>query len=362
MGESTVAAAAIGYQGFGNLGDEAILAGIEVLLAQTPIHVTAVIVGDRAPVAAFSGARRFAARRLVPQPRTLAALRGVRVLFFTGGGLIHDHWPLVIPQYLAWSFLARLFRRRIVWLGVGIGPLRTRRSRWLARLTLTLASAVTVRDEASRVLAQGLGRPDAMVIPDPAIYNARPAPAPRSGLAIVVRALPRRKRGAQLALERALVEFVSDHVSRAERVVIMTFGGAMDQRLAGAIATKAASGASIVELDELPPEPASALQQLASFDAIVTVRLHGLVLASLARTPWVAIAYDEKVEGVAASLGADRRRVIPLEGLTGNALESAVRYATSEAARASIEMGVERLRSRMDEVRLLVTTAAVGVR
>jgi polysaccharide pyruvyl transferase WcaK-like protein len=42
---------------------------------------------------------------------------------------------------------------------------------------------------------------------------------------------------------------------------------------------------------------------LAEFDDAVSVRLHGLILCSLAGTPCLPVVYDDKVTGTAALLG-----------------------------------------------------------
>src|SRR5690606_4645669 len=128
---TAVRAVAVGYQGFGNLGDEAILAGIEELLGGTGIVVSHVVSGP-GPVSAFPAARRVPTRRMRPTLQALRALRRAQLLLISGGGLLNDHWATVVPTYLAWVVLGRLLGLRVAWLGVGVGPLRRRWSRLLA--------------------------------------------------------------------------------------------------------------------------------------------------------------------------------------------------------------------------------------
>jgi polysaccharide pyruvyl transferase WcaK-like protein len=339
-----VAACAIGYQGFGNIGDEAILTGIERLLASTPIVVSSLVVGDRAQVPGFPDARRFVGRRLLPTPRRLVALRGVRLLIFSGGGLLHDHWPLVLPQYLGWSVAARVLGIEVVWLGVGIGPLRHRRSRWLARLILRLARTVLVRDEASRRLAHALGRPDATVIPDPAFFNVVRSTGARSGLGVVVRAPVQANRALEDRLAGTLSALIAERKARGGSCSkLLTFAGSRDRPFADRVAARVASLGQTVEVEELSPDPIRVAGRLSEFEAIVTVRLHGLILGSLTGTPWVAIGYDDKIAAVAHSLGAEDQ-VIPLETLDVPALTDALALAATAARRRSVEAIVDTFR------------------
>jgi polysaccharide pyruvyl transferase WcaK-like protein len=62
-------------------------------------------------------------------------------------------------------------------------------------------------------------------------------------------------------------------------------------------------GLEDVPIIEVPPDPQAALRILAGMEAVVSVRLHGVIFSALARTPCVPIIYDAKVAAVAEQLG-----------------------------------------------------------
>ncbi len=92
------------------------------------------------------------------------------LLVISGGGQIDDSWggPWSAPaNLLRWAILARTSKTRLIFLGVGAGPLKERSSRILCATALRLAHSISFRDEESRRFAEMLGvRKPATVIPD----------------------------------------------------------------------------------------------------------------------------------------------------------------------------------------------------
>lgn len=295
----------LGYQGFGNAGDEAILTGIERLLDDVSIEVEA-IVGGTEPIAAFPQARRIAARRLRPNVAGLRALMRADLLLMSGGGLIHDHWISGLPLYLAWNVAARLAGAQIIWIGVGIGPLRSRWSRFLAGRILRLAALVTVRDaESARLALDVAPHVTATITPDPAFFNPAPPERTRSGVGAVIRAPAPQDSVLESRFATALGNELSAIAASGRDVVLLTMGGARDTRFAEAVRRAALSAGTNARVEQLRPDPMTVLHRLGSLEAIITVRLHGLILGAIAGTPALPIAYDPKVSAVAAQLGLD---------------------------------------------------------
>ncbi len=352
---------ALGYQGFGNVGDEAILGGIEELLRDEAVDVTTII-GGPAPIAAFPGARRIVSRRLVPAPRTLLALARADALLVTGGGLLHDHFPTVVPRYLAWTMAARLLRCRVVWVGVGIGPLRRDPSRRLAALALRLSHLVLVRDEASAALAREIGGRVDGVIPDPALFLASPAsPADREALAVVVRE-PLSDPSAGDRLVRALVDLLAEAAAAGRPASILTFAGARDRAVATRIADAVGElGHPRPPIDELSPDHRVALRRLAGASLVVTVRLHGMILAAVAARPFVAVAYDPKVQGVAGELDA-ADLVVALETVTAATLNAGIERADDFERQQRVAARVAALRERRGGIGADIGNALRGER
>lgn len=350
-------AVALGYQGFGNVGDEAILAGIEELLRETSLEIRCVIAGDRAPVAAFGGAERITSRRLLPSLAARSEMRGKDLLLLAGGGLIHDHWPIVIPRYLAWSMLARAMGLRIAWVGVGVGPIRRGWARRLAGRAVRLADLVTVRDEASAEIVRSVSpgtRP--AVIPDPAYFLPLPPVAARSGTAIIVRPPVPADASRGPALAGALADLALRRAAAGHEVVLVAMELAHDADFARMVAERvAAAGGPRPEVRPLSLDPATALAELATFDEAVSLRLHGLILCALAGTPCVPIVYDDKVAGAAAFLGLGEHAV-PLAGVSGEILLDRLAGVATGLSREAVRQRVAEIREDRPRAAALIAT------
>jgi len=326
---------AIGYQGFGNLGDEAILTGIEAILAGSGVTVGWLVCGpDPASVAGFPTARRIESPRLLPTLPAIRAISGSDGLLLSGGGLIHDHWPTIIPRYVAWIVLARVLGRRVVWLGVGVGPIRRRTQRWLARLALRLSAAALVRDEESAALLGGAGG-KVRVVPDAAIYNVSPAEVNRDArrIGVIVRGPIATSSIEAASLARRLIEIIEGLMAHGREPTVLTMAGAADESFVRQLLAEAKRRSVSLEVASLGPDPGDALRTLATCSAVISVRLHGLILSVAAGIPCVPVAYDAKVRSAADTLGL-AEAVIGLDELGAElALERLDRATEPEVVR-----------------------------
>jgi polysaccharide pyruvyl transferase CsaB len=344
---------ALGYQGFGNVGDEAILSGIEHLIAGTPLDVVAVVAGPQ-PVAALPAPPRVFTRRRRPRPAAVRAMRRARLLLISGGGLLHDHWATVVPNYLAWVAIARLLGLRVAWLGVGVGPLRQGWSRWLAGRALRWSHLVTVRDPASAALVGEIA-PDVpvTVVPDPAVFNPAPASGAsgeRRGVGIIVRG----PAPADAALADPLATALGGAVAilgRDDPVTVLTFGGARDRPFAvNVVDAAAAEGGVPPALEELPPDAGAVIARLAQLEVLVSVRLHGLILGAVASTPTVGVAYDPKVASWAERLGL-AGYCLQVGSLSADAIVAAVTRLRASSAGEEMARRLDALCGEGDRVR-----------
>lgn len=352
----------LGYQGFGNLGDEAILTGIEALLAGRSVQIEGIVCGPRVgSIAAFAEARRLPTARLLPGPSALRALWRSDALILTGGGLIHDHWATIIPRYLGWIVLARALGKRVIWLGVGVGPIRRRSQRLLARVARSLTILALVRDRASAAL---LGGPSGRVavIPDPALFNSPPPVGRTSGdeVAIIVRGPTPERADEADRLAATLAETHRVLAGRGLRAVSMTMAGASDVAFLRLLRARAAELGSTVEVEELGPTPGDAIARLAGCRAAISVRLHGLLLSTVAGIPCVAVAYDGKVSAAADELGIAELAVDPFSA-DAEGLVARLELALDLERRARLADRVAELRSAMPAIAERVL-GAVGSR
>ncbi len=352
----------LGYQGFGNVGDEAILTGIEhALRGIDDLEVIAVAGGSQAPIAAFPDRPRVHIPRFLPGWTFLRTLGRADVLIMAGGGVINDYWPTLIPRYLSWVLLARLLGTRVVWVSVGVGPFRHRLMRELAGLMLRLGQLVTVRDAASASSTMQVA-PNVRVsiIPDPAYLNEPPAPSTAAeGLAIVVRGPAPGERALTPVLASAIAELVRNRAGHS-RVTLLPMHLPVDEETIAAVET-ACDSLPTARPDVLPLslQPGTAIRQLASFELVLSVRLHGLILASLAGRPCVPIVYDQKVASAAAELGL-LDLAVPIEEASGERLSRSLELVSAAPLQLDVRDRVTSLRSRVSGGWAEVVEALLG--
>ena len=299
-----IRAAVFGFQGLGNLGDEMILAGIEKLLAPLPIMVTTLFGGPRlAETPAYQGASRHTTWRLMPTPNAMRLLGRHDLFMVGGGGLINDHWPGLIPRMLLWIVAARLRGARVVWMGVGVGPIRRRAWRPLARLAARLSETVLVRDEPSARLLGGPSR-RIRVIPDPALFLDAPRHrASDNRLGMIVRPPVEDREPHATRLVETLAAFAAAGRSAGLRPQLLMMAPAVDAAFAERVADRLARDGDRPAIEALPTAPDAALRHVAALRAVVSVRLHGVFLSAVAGVPCVPIGYDIKVAAAAERLG-----------------------------------------------------------
>lgn len=295
-----MAAITVGYQGMGNVGDEAILRGIRRVAAGLPINFTASI-GGRRESTAMAGIRLIMPRSL-PGRHLLQALRRADLLIVAGGGLVNDYWATLIPRYLLLSVTARLLGCRVAWIGVGVGPLRRRPLRWLARAMMRLSDVCAVRDESSAKLLEQIGI-HSLIVPDPAWFSAHPrSSGGGAGVGVIVREpAPGNERLSDGLIEAIVALVANDRFARAWTILLMDAGAD------GTIATRLSHALQLAGLHApivtVPADTDEAVAMLGGFEAIVSMRLHGLILSSLAGTPCLPVVYDPKVLSAAKTLG-----------------------------------------------------------
>lgn len=352
----------LGYYGFANTGDEALLEAIAAALRRRrPDLEIAVLTAGRRGAAPVPGATAVDRWRPVAVAR---ALRAADLLIAGGGTLLQDRTSLrSLAYYVGVILLARQMGRKVMLYANGLGPLGTDAGRWLARQALEAADAVTLRDRRSLADLQVLF-PDlagkARLTADPALCLTPDEGGPGE------EAVPDLLASAGLAPGR---RFVAACVRPWE-------GVPYEAPLAAALdAAAARHGLATVFLPMQVPRDVAASRRvmdrmrteahllervlaprrfmavLGRAQAVAAMRLHAAVLAAALHLPALGIAYDPKVEGVVADLG------LPLVGRPGE-LTAARLEAALEDLIARREEHREALRQRVAALRPLAEESA----
>ncbi|CAN5825611.1 polysaccharide pyruvyl transferase CsaB [soil metagenome] len=279
-----------GYYGFGNAGDEAVLAAMVAAFRRREPGIELVVIsGDPADTLRVHGVRAIG-RRL---GGTLRALLSSNGLVSGGGGLLQDRTSRrSLLYYAGVMLLARLLRRPVFVYAQGIGPVRGRIGRVAAGMALRRAAYVSVRDRASLDAARALGvRREIEVSADPAIATD----ITRASRGLIVVAM--RPASDWIGFEPALADALRE-LARTQRVTFVAMASTHDRELAVRLVERVGDAelTEYADLDELGAIIGAA-------DIVIGMRLHALVLAAAAGVRFIGLPYDPKVESFAAALG-----------------------------------------------------------
>jgi len=165
-----------GYYGFGNAGDEAILASIlqgirkdipganVIVLSESPEETSeehSVPAHDRKD---FIGIFRL--------------IGSMDILISGGGGLVQDVTGFsTVVYYLSIVLMAKIRGKKVMLYAQGLGPIEQKKSIRLAKFVMNMTNLITYRDEESRKLSEkiGVSKPPIYVTADP-VFALEPAP------------------------------------------------------------------------------------------------------------------------------------------------------------------------------------------
>ncbi len=317
-----------GYYGFGNLGDEALLAGLLTGLRSLG-HTPVVLSGDP------RATRRQHDVEAVHRVRGLAvAIARCDALVSGGGGLLQDVTSRrSLDYYLGVIRFARRAGKKVVVYGQSLGPLSEAGREAVARTLRGLP--VAVRDDQSVKLAAEMGL-RAELVADPALLLAKndpePVPEPEEAPVVLV------PRGGQPQLNEALEELALELAEAGVPVAAMSFHPREDD---GAVIRMKRMVPELELWDEA--DPAAAVRRLERARYVVSVRLHGSILAAAAGVGFAGISYDPKVKGfLSQAMAPTFERPVDQRTLLGLALASpqAEEHAVAHLIRLSQE-GIE---------------------
>jgi polysaccharide pyruvyl transferase CsaB len=311
--------AILGYYGFGNLGDEAVLWAMRAHLTdRLPGASLCVLSADPDATRAMHGIDAVHRRDL---RAVLRLFRSADLVCSGGGSLFQDATSWRSPAaYAALHELSRLARNTLVY-AQGVGPLRHGLSRRLTRRAMNLAARITVRDEDSATLLRDLAVTRPIEVTCDPVFGLSPPlhsghRSPITGyrppiIGVSVRSWP----GPWLEpLAQGLRE--AQQSGGATMKVIC-----LHPRLDIEVSQRLAELLEPAELT-IPAGPAEALAMMSDVGVLVGMRLHALIFAALCGTPAVALAYDPKVTALARTLGVPP--VIPVDVLTSESVTDAV--------------------------------------
>lgn len=248
--------------------------------------------------------------RWLPQP--LARLRRIDriaasldLLIVSGGGQIDDYWggPWAQPfRLLLWSASARRHRVPVAFVGVGLDELATRLGAWFSILALHMARFRAFRDSGSVDALQSMGlKATSIVCPDPA-FGLRPLPpvvsrgnTPYVVISPIARSAWSGAEGAEYEAYLGSLAAVAERLLKAGLAVCFACSQTrMDPRVVQRVRQKMRAEAEAQCTYETIATVDDFLRVTSAAQLVIASRLHAAILALVAGTPVVAIAYSRK--------------------------------------------------------------------
>jgi polysaccharide pyruvyl transferase CsaB len=276
-------------------------------------------------------------------------MRAADAVIVGGGGLLQDETsPFNLPYHLLRPIVGRVLRRPVGAIGLGAGPVDTRLGRGLVRHGLRGVAPVTVRDDESRQVLQRLGIA-ARTTADLAFGLPVPVAGPADRLVVCLRPWSPARRLMPVGSRRVdptppwfvpaaarALDSAADALGLPVHFVALQAD--RDHPLHEAIARTMRTPATLAS-----PGVHDVVDEVARGAVVVSMRYHGIVAATLAGRPSVAVGYSPKVDALAHDIGR-AARALPWSGEGIAAIPDALRAIAANGADA-LEAR-ERLRAR----------------
>ncbi len=292
-----------GYYGFGNAGDEAMLAAmIEAFDDLDPQIRLTVISGNPEETRRRHGVEAVHRLNYAGVVRVLARSS---LLISGGGSLLQDVTSnRSLYYYLSIVWLAKKMGKPVMLYAQGIGPVRGALAKAMMRRVGNRVDLITVRDEGSRDELRFLqvNKPPVHVTADP-VLALHPVDKEigrlilrRSGLegAAPLIGISVREWRDWLHYKRVLAETADRLVTEmGARVVFIPMQSPDDVAAARKIVRNMKQKAVVLEEDYTTAE---LLSLVGNLDLLIAIRLHALIFSAVMRTPLIGISYDPKID------------------------------------------------------------------
>ncbi|MFB2623822.1 polysaccharide pyruvyl transferase family protein [Methanothermobacter sp. KEPCO-1] len=325
----------MGYYGWNNTGDDAmlysLLDGLKETLSDVRFNITAAsepfLPGDLDV-------------RIVPpgiSPALLMAFLRSSMVILGGGTHFFDYGKtssriMRLAQILIMTLTARLTRKRVYFMGVGIERPVHRWSKFLIKNTCRLASKIVVRDSNSmRVLSEMGVNERAELSHDLSFFLKYEKRRRKRGL-LGVSAMPYfRIYGGDEKKDELLVRAFADAIRSwlalddENTARLFIFNGREpndDRRISMRIAREVNDDR--VRVEDYRPDPRETIAAVASCDAFVAMKFHAALFAYLNDVPEIIVEYAAKNRALVEDAGFGRNAIIDLDDVCNGELSGRV--------------------------------------
>jgi polysaccharide pyruvyl transferase CsaB len=293
----------LGYYGYGNSGDDALLSAIISDMKKIMPTFTPVVLSNDAEKTknayGVDSVYRFSA------PKVIKALKKSKLLIVGGGSLIQDITSTKSLIYYLWCIKqAKRLGLKVMLYANGIGPVTKKANIKKAGRILNLADIITLRDEESAITLKEMGviHPEIFITADPA-FSLEPCDANRiekikKELSIDKDYICVSVRNWSLGSEKTLSSFakMTDYICKNYNLlpVFVPMQQSKDKNVSKKIMSLMNTKGICLE-NELPTKELLGL--IGGAKAVVAVRLHMLIFGAISSVPSLGIEYDPKIKG-----------------------------------------------------------------
>jgi len=309
-----------GYFGCGNLGDDAILLGCLNAFDKAGEEFHYQVLCDSPEFLR----RQYNLSGVARMDRSSVgkAIQECDALVFCGGSIFQDATSFRSVAYYA-DLVSRAKKagKKVLLLSQGVGPVRGIFSKRLTAEAFRNADFVTVRDPASLTLLKSIGvhRPmkltsdNAFLLPNPPDQDEQTqfGIAGRKTIAIMPRPLPNHLKGDSKSLAKVFAETCKLLTAKGMSVTLIE----MDEKLDGPFIDliEKTAGGRLSHIKKIG-SPIKVQSRLKRMDGVISLRLHGAILAATVGIAPFILSYDPKT--LALSKLLDLPNPLPLEHLT----------------------------------------------
>ena len=296
-----------GYYGFGNAGDEAMLWAIVKQLRLLEPDVKIVVLSNNPAETRATFGVEAVNRWYVPD--IIKVMQGASLLISGGGSLLQDVTsPKSILYYLGVVRIAQAMGLATIFYSQGIGPIR---GTWGKRLIPKVANNVdilSVRDRDSAALLKRLGvTKEIMITADPVMVVEKSQVDLSFGQQVLGNTSSRGRIGLVLRdwknieqLLPPLAEWCGQCIEQGWQIALVPFHLPQDWQVGKQLIEKIGQqgnlyGEKCVLLDR-SYNTEEYLSIIGNLDFMISMRLHGLIMAAVMEVPLTGISYDPKVE------------------------------------------------------------------
>ncbi len=313
-----------GYYGFNNIGDEAILYVIINTLKEKMPNVKIIVLSNNPELTSKTYNVTCVDRwnlKLVAK-----TIKTCDILISGGGSLLQDVTSnKTIPYYLLVVKIAQIFKKKTLFFSQGIGPVNNKHNYKLIKAVCNKVDALFVRDIKSKELLLKAGVKRSIQVSLDPVFGIKLNPNTK------IEVVENKKVGIYIRewtntdeIAKSIADSCHHLIKLGYDIYFVSMQYIHDIEIAKLV-ENIVKHPNVHVLDK-PLSIEEVLAYTNSFDFIIGMRLHSLIMAYALGIPMIAISYDPKVENIMKEMNIDN--YVYTENISSTQLIQHIDYLT----------------------------------